>query len=115
MTTGNGYPPTKIKTARRKNEKFPAMLKRETKLMNKAVADMLRKIAGDDDLLEVGRKAIEDTLIEWRDGGMAELFRANGLVVKHKDGSDSAIIRFGPETGVRLALRAIAAYLEKKK
>lgn len=63
---------------------------------------------GDNDILmEVGRRAIEDELTEWRDSGMFTL-RNNGLVIKRKDGSESSIIRFGPEVGVRIALRAIA-------
>jgi len=68
----------------------------------------LEKIALDDELLEIGRKAIEDQLIEWRDSRLSEFNRGNGLVIRERDGSDSSVIRFGPETALRLGLLAIA-------
>lgn len=71
----------------------------------------LRTVAGDDELMEVGRLAIEDVLIEFRDSRMFVL-RNNGLVVKEVDGRDSHIIRFGPEMAVRIALEAIADHLD---
>lgn len=71
-------------------------------------AVVIRHVASNDQLLEVGRKAIEDALIEWRDSRMSEPFRGNGLVVREKDGQSSDIIRFGPETALRIGLRAIA-------
>lgn len=75
-------------------------------------ADTLRRLAGDRDLLwNVARRAIEDELVEWRDSGRFVL-RNNGLCIKYADGTDSNIIRFGPETGVRIALLAIADHLE---
>ncbi len=73
-------------------------------------ADVLREVAADEDLMEIGRKAIEDALIEFRDSRMFVL-RNNGFVVKEPDGEQSSIIRFGPETGVRIALEAIAKHL----
>jgi len=60
-----------------------------------------------DELLEVGRKAIEDTLIEFRDGRLSEPFRGNGLVIREKDGKDSSIIRFGLETALRIGIKAM--------
>ncbi len=57
--------------------------------------------------LEVGRKAVEDTLIEWRDSRLSEPLRGNGLVVREKGGTDSSIIRFGPETALRIGNKAI--------
>lgn len=65
------------------------------------------------ELLEVARRAIEDTLIEFRDSRIAVL-RNNGLVCKEKDGSPSHIIRFGPETALNIGLKAVVAHLEKK-
>ena len=59
------------------------------------------------ELLEIGRKAIEATLIEWRDSRLSMLNRANGLVVKEKDGSASSIIRFGPEAALRIGMKAM--------
>lgn len=76
-----------------------------------SLADALRSLADDTELLyNVARAAIEDELIAWRDERMFVL-RNNGFVVKEKDGSDSSIIRFGPETGVRIALRALADHI----
>lgn len=75
-------------------------------------AELLRQLAGNDALLEVGRKAIEDTLIEWRDARLSELMRGNGLVIREVNGEASSIIRFGPELAVRIALGAIADHLD---
>ncbi len=62
-----------------------------------------------DELLEVGRKAIEDALVEWRDSRLAEI-RNNGLVIKEKDGKDSSIIRFGPEAALRIGIEAMRKF-----
>ena len=59
------------------------------------------------ELLEVGRKAIEKTLLEWRDNRLSEFNRGNGLVIREKDGKDSNIIRFGSETALRIGMKAI--------
>lgn len=72
----------------------------------------LAEIADDDALLEIGRRAIEDALIEMRDSRMSTPGRNNGLVCKEKDGSDSHTIRFGPEVALRIGLGAIAKSLE---
>lgn len=83
--------------------------------MNEAIdlPGALRELADDHQMLwEVARAAIEDELIEWRDSRMFVL-RNNGFVVKEVDGSDSHVIRFGPEIGVRIALKAIADHLER--
>lgn len=79
---------------------------------NTRLADALITLAGDEALLDVGRKAIEDELVEWRDASMFQL-RNNGFTIKNKDGSDSVIIRFGPEVGLRMALLAIAKRLKE--
>jgi hypothetical protein len=75
-------------------------------------AELLRHIVGDPALLEIGRKAIEDTLVEWRDARLSELMRGNGLVIRDANGEASSIIRFGPEMAVRIALGAIADHLD---
>ena len=62
----------------------------------------------DEQLLEVGRRAIEKLLIEWRDSRISEPMRGNGLVIREKDGTDSHIIRFGPETALRVGMKAMA-------
>lgn len=75
----------------------------------------LEAISNDDALLEVGRKAIEDLLIELRDQRICQPHRRNGLVVREKDGTDSNVIRFGPETALRVGLKAIADHLKANK
>lgn len=60
-----------------------------------------------DELLEIGRKAIEDVLVDWRDNRLSMFNRGNGLVIREKDGRDSSIIRFGPETALRIGMKAI--------
>lgn len=81
---------------------------------NDALVAGLRTIADDPGLLwNVARRAIEDALVEWRDDRLSMLLRNNGFVIKEKDGSDSSIIRFGPETGVRIALLALADHLDE--
>ncbi len=71
-------------------------------------SEIIRAIADDKGLLEIGRKAIEDVLIDWRDSRLSELMRGNGLVIREKDGTDSPIIRMGPEIALRIGMRAIA-------
>lgn len=63
-------------------------------------------------LLEIGRKAIEDALIDWRDNRLSEFTRGNGLVVREKDGKDSSIIRFGPETALKIGMKAMGETLK---
>lgn len=60
-----------------------------------------------DEHFEIARKAIEDELIDWRERRLSLLGRGNGLVVKEADGTESSTIRMGPETAVRIGLRAI--------
>jgi hypothetical protein len=71
----------------------------------------LLTLANDEQLLEVGRLAIENELVEWRDARMAAVGRQNGFTICEPDGEFSNIIRFGPETGLRIALKAIAKSL----
>jgi len=73
----------------------------------------LRELADNDDLLEVGRQAIEDELIEFRDSGFFQI-RANGLVCRTVDAQESSIIRFGPEYALSIGLKAIANKLESQ-
>lgn len=70
----------------------------------------LLALAGNDELLEIGRKAIEDLLVEMRDSRMFTI-RGNGLVIREIDGSASNIIRLGPEQALRIGLQAIAEHL----
>ncbi len=84
-------------------------------LINVIHKKSLREVAENNQLLEVGRKAIEDVLIEFRDEHISELCRNNGLVCKNYDGTPSHIIRFGPETALRIGMKAIADHLEKNQ
>lgn len=72
----------------------------------------LRAIAADPALLNIGRKAVEDTLIDFRDRRISLLNRGNGLVARERDGGDSDVIRLGTEDALRIALRAIADHLD---
>jgi len=85
--------------------RFEALFTAELQAMREA---LLNEVADNDELLEVGRKAIEDELIEWRDNRLSMFNRGNGLVVREKDGKDSSVIRFGPETALKIGLKAIA-------
>lgn len=76
-------------------------------------AEVLRVVAENPAMLEVGRQAIEKTLMEWRDDRLSEMMRGNGLVIRERDGSESSIIRFGPETALRIGLKAIADSMDK--
>ena len=64
-------------------------------------------------LLEVGRKAVEDTLVVFRNSRISQLNRNNGLVIKEYNGDDSSIIRLGTEGALRIALIAIDRYLKE--
>lgn len=70
-------------------------------------ATLLETLVEDEALMEIGRKAVEDCLIEMRDDRMFTI-RNNGLVVCERDGKVSSVIRLGPEHGVAIALKAIA-------
>lgn len=71
----------------------------------------LKDIANNKKLLEVGRAAIEDKLIEFRDSRISQI-RGNGLVIREYNGEPSSVIRFGPETALYIGLKAIAEHLE---
>jgi len=81
--------------------------------MSAELAAGLRELADDQELLwTVARAAIEDELVEWRDAGRFVL-RNNGFTIRYADGTGNEIIRFGPEVGVRIALKALADHLEE--
>ena len=84
-----------------------------TKRYSAEVLEALREIANDHDLLwDVGRKEIEDALVDMRDSRMSLPLRNNGLVIKEKDGTDSHIIRLGPEMALGIGLKAIVDHLQ---
>lgn len=72
-------------------------------------SEILKSVADDPRLLEIGRKAIEDALIEFRDSRLSQPLRSNGCVVREADGKSSDTIRFGPEAALKIGLNAIAA------
>lgn len=74
------------------------------------MADLLDIDSITDQDFEVGRKAVEDVLVEWRDNRLSVLGRNNGLVIRESDGSDSSIIRMSIEDALRIGLTAIAAH-----
>jgi len=76
--------------------------------------ECLLEIAESDELLEVGRKAIENTLIEMRNLRASVLCRGNGLVIREVDGSNSSVIRLGPEEALKIGLKAIVKHIKNK-
>lgn len=77
-------------------------------------AKMLEDISCDDDLIEVGRKAVENALVGYRNSRLSAFARSNGLVIREPDGTDSSVIRFGPEVALQIGLRAIASAIKAK-
>jgi len=73
----------------------------------------LIEISKNEELLEVGRIAVERVLIDWRNRRLSEAFRGNGLVIREKDGKESNVIRFGPELAIKIGLEAIHEHLQK--
>jgi hypothetical protein len=81
----------------------------------KVIAEDIRALSEDTELLAVGRKAVEDVLVDFRDSRISLLGRGNGLVIRERDGRESAAIRLGTEDALRIALQAIAEGLEKEE
>ena len=73
----------------------------------------ISKVVSNDVLMEIGRKAIEDLLVEMRDDHMSMPLHGNGFVIKEKDGSPSSVIRMSTPMGLRVAMNAIIEHLEK--
>lgn len=77
--------------------------------------EKLKEIIESPELIEVGRKAIEDELIEMRDSRIGILNRGNGLVVRERDGSPSDIIRLGTDHALLIGFKAILKHMENTK
>jgi len=75
----------------------------------------LKEISENAELLEIGRKAIEDTLLSFRNGRISLLGRGNGLVIREKSGDASEVIRMGPEDALRVGMKAIDEHLQKQE
>ena len=58
------------------------------------------------DELEVGRLAVEDMLVELRDSRIS-VMRNNGLCIKDRDSTPSAIVRMSIGTAITVAMEAI--------
>jgi hypothetical protein len=67
----------------------------------------LLKLAENPELLEIGRTAVEDALVELRDHRLSVAY-GNGLVIRERDGSPSDVIRLGTADALKIALKAIA-------
>lgn len=78
----------------------------------RVLGDALEALSKDEAALAVGVAAVEAELLEWRESGLQMGPRGNGFVIKTEAGEASSVIRFGPEVGVRVALKAIAASLD---
>lgn len=76
-----------------------------------SLAKQLNAIAEDRELIEVGRKALEDLLVEMRDERISTPLAANGLVIKEVDGRSSSMIRVTTPEAITLAIKAIAKHL----
>ena len=75
----------------------------------------LSEVAHNSRLLEIGRKAVEDVLVDFRDSCIFFPLRNNGLVIRERDGRDSSVIRLGVEDAIRIGLEAIDKYLKCRK
>jgi hypothetical protein len=67
----------------------------------------------DEAALEVARKAVEDILVDFRDGRMSELTGGNGFVIREKDGRASPLIRLRTADGLRIGIRAYIEAVSK--
>lgn len=84
-------------------------------MTDKTFPEQLREVAENRELLwKVGRRAVEDTLVELRDSGISILGRRNGLVIYSRVSEPSSIIRLGTDDAISIALKAIADHLEKE-
>ena len=79
----------------------------------KVTINVLEVVVNSEELVEIARKEIEDALIGYRDNRISAMGRNNGLVIKEKDGTESNIIRFGPESAITIGLCGVMAYLSK--
>ena len=57
--------------------------------------------------LEIGRKAIEDILVERRNGFISILNQPHGFVIRFPNGTPSDVVRMSTIEGLRIAIKAI--------
>uniref|UniRef100_A0A6M3LBJ7 Uncharacterized protein n=1 Tax=viral metagenome TaxID=1070528 RepID=A0A6M3LBJ7_9ZZZZ len=73
---------------------------------------VLRRVAETPEILEVGRKAVEDVLVDFRDSCISLPLQGNGFAIRDKEGKAvGVLIRLGTADGLRIALKAIADHL----
>lgn len=75
------------------------------------LAARLDELADDPAAVAAAHREIQAVLVELRDSRFSLLGRGNGLVIRERDGTDSASIRMSTPEAVRVALRAIAGHL----
>lgn len=63
--------------------------------------------------LEVARKAIEDILVDFRDGRLSAINCGNGFVCREKDGKPSDIIRLSTKQGLSIAINEYLKVIEQ--
>lgn len=63
----------------------------------------------DQDALMAAHIAVENVLIEFRDGGISAIGCANGFVVNDRDGRPSPIMRLGTRDGLEIGIKAYLA------
>lgn len=81
--------------------------------MNKEFLSKLTELLNNDGLMEVGRLAVEDMLVELRDSRLS-CNRNNGFCIREYDGSPSSVVRLPTESGIRIAIKAIIKKLEEE-
>lgn len=81
----------------------------------KGLGDALRKLAADPIAIQTAHIALEDELIELRDDRISLPFRANGLVIREKNGQASDAIRIPTDEAVRRVLKILAEYVDTNK
>lgn len=63
----------------------------------------------DPDALTAAHVAVEDVLVEMRDARMSVIGRANGLVIRERDGELSGVMRLGTRDALSIGIKAYLA------
>lgn len=86
------------------------IIRKPLKQKMQSLSSEVLEIIENSELLEVGRKAVEDELVQYRDARVSQM-RGNGLAIMEADGTASPVIRMGVEQAITIALKAIAERL----
>lgn len=65
----------------------------------------------DEGALTAAHLAVENELVELRDAGFGLVGYGNGLVIHHRDGAESTVMRLGTREALRIGVRAYLAAL----